>query len=468
MISLAPNDWNLLRDELGHRASWRLRVLLCLVVTCLVVCGCGRSSDSLVLLVSGDTQGWITPCGCASNQSGGLARRATLVTEHRQQHEVLLLDAGGSAIGTGPYQRIKLEHLLIGMRRMGLAAHNIGASETEFSPEQLRELGNQNDVVWLSANLRDESGAPVGEQSIVFDRAGMRIAVTGVIDPSRVKHPQWRVQSALPAILDVLSDVEADVKIVLAYCDQSEMRTLTESLPEVDYLVGGPTGQTLGPTRVGPVTMMAATNKGKFLAEVVLQSSREGVSEKSSGIIEIHSQLAEQPEQIDNLDRYYARLRQQDFTARQAGLIERIAVEKSDYAIAGSEACIECHQPDAKVWHDSNHAHAWDVLRVKGAEYDPHCQQCHTTGYGLRGGFQNVAQSPSLVHVGCENCHGPSQAHVDNPRVRTPFQAKQECVRCHDHENSPEFEMEPYWNKIFHRGQPTTSDSAEILLEKSS
>src|ERR1700745_4371010 len=46
-------------------AAWRAR-------------GAGGDADHpLVLVVSGDTAGWIVPCGCTSNQSGGLLRRGS-------------------------------------------------------------------------------------------------------------------------------------------------------------------------------------------------------------------------------------------------------------------------------------------------------------------------------------------------------------------------------------------------------
>ena len=92
-------------------------------------------------MIAGDTHGWITPCGCAANQSGGLARRATIVRGADSYGNVLLLDAGGSALGTSPYQQFKLESLLHGLNKMGLAAHNIGGSETELSPSELVKLG---------------------------------------------------------------------------------------------------------------------------------------------------------------------------------------------------------------------------------------------------------------------------------------------------------------------------------------
>jgi hypothetical protein len=163
--------------------------------------------------------------------------------------------------------------------------------------------------------------------------------------------------------------------------------------------------------------------------------------------------LPEVSAQVSNLEQYYAALAERDFTAQEAGLLTNLALDREGYSIAGSAACVNCHKRDDQVWHNSKHSHAWNVLEIKNAQFDPHCQQCHTTGYGIANGFVNVASSNALVHVGCENCHGPSQSHVDNPRTKTPFLAKEQCVRCHDHENSPTFMIDTYWSKIIH-GQP--------------
>src|SRR5260370_27929813 len=47
---------------------------------------------SFSLVVTGDTDGWIVPCGCTSNQSGGLLRRGSYVSR-------ILEREGGSAAG---------------------------------------------------------------------------------------------------------------------------------------------------------------------------------------------------------------------------------------------------------------------------------------------------------------------------------------------------------------------------------
>jgi hypothetical protein len=89
----------------------------------------------------------------------------------------------------------------------------------------------------------------------------------------------------------------------------------------------------------------------------------------------------------------------------------------------------------------------------RGYHVDSYCQQCHTTGYGLPGGFESAGGSAALRSVGCESCHGPSQAHVRNPKLHTPFAARDQCQSCHDHENSPQFNYAAYWPRIEH-GKP--------------
>ena len=85
-------------------------------MACALVIGCRPSSVErpLVVVVSGDTAGWIVPCGCTSNQSGGLPRRAAYVEGLREQAEVILADVGGAPHGTSPYDRAKFEAILRG------------------------------------------------------------------------------------------------------------------------------------------------------------------------------------------------------------------------------------------------------------------------------------------------------------------------------------------------------------------
>src|SRR5262245_49325880 len=94
-----------------------------------IICPPVTSEKPLTIVVSGDTAGWIMPCGCSANQSGGLLRRATYLNQLSNDKDVLYVDAGGAASGTSAYYRVKFEAILRGELAMSVAAHNIGASE---------------------------------------------------------------------------------------------------------------------------------------------------------------------------------------------------------------------------------------------------------------------------------------------------------------------------------------------------
>lgn len=166
----------------------------------------------------------------------------------------------------------------------------------------------------------------------------------------------------------------------------------------------------------------------------------------------------------------------------------------------GSDKCMGCHAQEYQKWKETSHSHALDALkhiakRPSLRNYDPECVQCHVVGLGYQTGFETEEKTPLLSHVGCESCHGPGSLHASDPRNKTylalqsvwkktpqdrlPDVATLEkmadlhptargqvaltpeqkqvmnvvtsmCMRCHDAENDPHFELEKYWPKIAH------------------
>src|SRR5271165_240994 len=52
------------------------------------------------------------------------------------------------------------------------------------------------------------------------------------------------------------------------------------------------------------------------------------------------------------------------------------------------------------------------------------CEECHS---------DEVQKLAKAEHKGvsCESCHGPGQAHADNPDISLPKPIFSQCVRCH-------------------------------------
>ena len=396
-----------------------------------------------VLIISGDTGPWIVPCGCTANQAGGLARRATVLQQQGGQH--VYLEVGGAAAGTTEYFREKFTAVLLGEKTMNVAAHNLGKAEIALGADVLQVAAQDTGVPFISANAKRANGTPLAPAVQIIGVAGRKVAIVGVVSPKfatadvRVDDPRTAILAALPA------KGSYDSLIVLAYLPEDELAALATSLPEADAIVGGPTGQAISPRYVGPTLLASATNKGKFL--VKLTGEAKGWRGET---IEVAHTFGEDAKQQENLKRYLSRLDALDIAADETGLMQPIANAPASYKVAGSESCIQCHQADSEAWALSKHAHAGETLKAKGFHVDAYCLQCHSTGFGLPGGFASIKRTATLAVIGCESCHGPSAAHAKEPTVRTPFAAFDQCIRCHDQENSPTFNRDTYWAKIKH------------------
>src|ERR1700722_6210822 len=149
-----------------------------------------------VIVISGDTAGWIVPCGCTANQSGGLLRRASFVSGERRDAQVVVADAGGAPGGASDYDRCKFEFILDGERLMGSSAHNLGGSELALGVAYLKKLAQERQEPFLSANARDREGRAIGEPFRIVSLSGRRIGLVGVVSrkfqtaESRIDDPQ--------------------------------------------------------------------------------------------------------------------------------------------------------------------------------------------------------------------------------------------------------------------------------------
>lgn len=123
-------------------------------------------------------------------------------------------------------------------------------------------------------------------------------------------------------------------------------------------------------------------------------------------------------------------------------------ISYSDYV--GTERCKDCHQRQhenfIKYSRMSRSYEAIEKMKNKiTAEELKTCYQCHTTGYGKKGGFISVEKTPHLKNTGCEVCHGPGKKHVEskNPKyIRRKF-TLQICEPCHTEERIRAFRFKP-------------------------
>ena len=119
----------------------------------------------------------------------------------------------------------------------------------------------------------------------------------------------------------------------------------------------------------------------------------------------------------------------------------RLSAPPNRYVGAGG--CGGCHGEKFVTWWWTGHANAYSSIASVAPAARQSCLPCHTTGYGQGSGFADIATTPYLSNVGCENCHGPGAAHkygehdLVHPIVSI---AAEVCGGCHTGAPQPTYD----------------------------
>ncbi|MCD4678721.1 MAG: cytochrome c family protein, partial [Desulfobacula sp.] len=109
-----------------------------------------------------------------------------------------------------------------------------------------------------------------------------------------------------------------------------------------------------------------------------------------------------------------------------------------DKIFIGSEACKACHEQEySNYMKYSKKAQSFESIKKMEKKLTPQeyqsCFECHTTGYGKKGGFVSQKETPQLKDAGCEVCHGPGSLHAESedPDLITRDVTMENCNTCH-------------------------------------
>lgn len=462
----------------------------------------GWEPPAVALMLSGETLGYMEPCGCSLTQSGGLERRGHLQRQLAEKDwNVVAFDAGGLLKRTRQQDRIKFETILTGLKKLGYAAIAAGDSELRLPPDLLLSLFSEGEGIPLGGMLTarnvvffdsPELGVPKPWQ--IVNANGVKIAMIAAVGksvadnvaPPELQH-QIRVDSAVESITAALSEIEAeqpDLMLLVSHGSTAEAKALAEKFPQFPAVLatGGPEDPADQPTKVGDTLILQTGHKGKYVG--ILGFYPNATPRLKWELVNLDNQRFHGDDRMRELMRLYQR---QLEDLRLAESDDLVIAHPSGDVYVGAEKCGECHKKAYKKWSGTKHAHAFETLERgrKGEEanwisriHDPECLACHVTGWDPQNvlrydsGYLNAVSSPHLKGQQCENCHGPGGQHtelewqfrkdlksVDRETLNAARAAikrnyktaeQQVCAKCHDHENSPQFNFEKFWKEVHH------------------
>ncbi len=405
-----------------------------------------RQADPIPILIAGDVQGYLAPCGCTSPMTGGIRRLATAVAQNRGSDGVFLVNGGlvdaqppNGQVGI-KQNELKLQTLAEAFAAMKVDAINLGKEEASSGRGSLIELSQLSGGRAISTSLAQSQSntIPRWEDHGPLLIGGVTPAAAALGDAANETGVD---QSA--AIGDFVAEARSRgmVAILMYRGGLDAATTIAKSFPQLSLIVyqsGGTAPE--GPLRVGSTLLVTPGDHTKNLVRLELKDGK--LSEYH--VFTLSPAYADE-NKVSKLYKDY--LRRVD----RADLIEELTRSKGA-AFAGSEACRRCHQTAYAIWHGSAHTSALMDLEAQGHARDPDCLGCHVTGLASLAGFYSRGRTPNLANVTCESCHGPAKAHVSAPKAaRLPKIGVKSCLNCHESENSPNFKFDAYWKKISHR-----------------
>ena len=451
----------------------------------------GWPTPQAVVIVTGELDGYIEPCGCTGkeNQKGGLSRRRNLLRAVASAGWPLVtVDLGGQVKRFGRQSEIKFQSIADGLRTMGYAAVGFGPGDLRLPAEELvaavAPVGD-NPTPFVSANVGLLGlDANITPRFRIIEAGGLRIGIVSVLGDAEAKQVRNDAIEILPAEKGIeaaaaeLKKANCGHQILLSWASPEETKNLAARFPQFDIVVtagGADEPPAELPTLPSGGRLIELGHKGMFAVAVAFFD--DPAKPMRSQRVPLDARWGEAEDMIQLLATYQSQLE----SLGLSGLGLSAVRHPSGRRFAGSAACADCHTHAFEVWKETSHATALATLEEQKPrrDGDPECLSCHVVGWApqrsepFAGGFAGRKVTPHLAHQGCENCHGPAAAHAAVERgdvrasvterdrlrgelvlsIKTPEgkqKAVNNCLECHDLDNSPQFDFDTYWPQVEH------------------
>ncbi len=339
--------------------------------------------------------------------------------------------------------RLKADLIAEAYKKIGIDALNVGELDLSFSVNYLLAKKKSLGLPFVSSNLVSGDGErTLFSPYIIKEVNGIKVAIFGLLPASVAHDGDIKILPPVDTAKAILKKLKgrADLVILLSNLGQQEDEKLVSVVPGIDVIVGGRTRAHLQfPTKVGNTTILQTAGQGKHigrldlnLTEKTFVNNLNAMDDKIPHDEEIGGMVKRYKDAVVNLHSNKPKSMQQ---------------EPSLKSYIGESACAVCHPRQSSFWKGTRHATAYETLVKKNSHMDLECIGCHTTGYGMTGGFTLGMMKPDLMNVQCEACHGPGGKHKGRGDIRKMTDASI-CTGCHDPERDPKFDFNLYIEKV--------------------
>ncbi len=448
------------------------------------------------LVFTGEQDGYLEPCGCAglTNQKGGLKRRHTFLKQLTDQGWAPVpLDAGGLIKRYGQQAQVKYRRAIESLIELGYRGVGFGVRDLRM------------DLLGVAINL-EEAKNPLTSANIdllgfnkpwrVTESGGLKFGFTCVMTDSLTANlganpdiTVTKAQAALEKVTPELVAQKCDHLVLMVYGTGDEARELARQFPDYRWVVSA-VGADEPPHQVEKIEgtesyLIEVGHKGMYAVTIGLYPGEATPFRYQK--VPLDHRFEDSPAMQRMLTEYQDELKTFGYEGLGVKPQLHASANITESKFAGSAACADCHYEEYEIWENTPHSHATKTIvdLEPARHFDPECLSCHATGWNPQkyhpyvSGYVSLDETPHLNAQGCENCHGPGAMHaaVENGDLDVPEEkaealrlalrlvigenegnkegqqlgkAVNNCLECHDLDNSPDFDFQEYWQHVKH------------------
>ncbi|MBU0494627.1 MAG: bifunctional metallophosphatase/5'-nucleotidase [Chloroflexi bacterium] len=262
----------------------------------------------LTILHTNDTHGHLDAFRIAEfpDPVGGVARRATLVAQIRQETpNVLLVDGGDVHQGILMADTFKGEPDIQFMNTLGYDVMGLGNHDLDWGWATLQARQSAARFPIVNANLViSDTGKPALTPYVIKEVAGLKIAFTSLAGPDfrtlvkpenisglRFADPIATAQALVPELRQ-----QADLVVVLGHEMVNDDQALAAAVPGIDVIIGGHEHIRLNEAvRVGDTVLVEAWQFGAFVGRLDLTVRGGQVVAANYRLIPVANSIAPDP-----------------------------------------------------------------------------------------------------------------------------------------------------------------------------
>jgi hypothetical protein len=377
-----------------------------------------------------------------------------------QYGQILLLDDGGFFPEDDVHEPFA-GFMMDAMTLIGTDAVGCGDRDLRFGISYLRARSARAKLPVLSANLVDKATRqPALVPSMIKKVGTVKVGMFGLISDKAELGPSRDSLVVLdPTVVAkrTVADLKkrgATVIVLLSQLGKVETEDLASAVDGLDVVIVGRNVPLVQKGRMikNAIAVYGADQGQYFGRTIVTLNAARAATAKESDMFLLTPEVGEKAEVaalVKGFEDKFNEEQKKREKEEQVKHAQATSGNEPDHFVGG-DVCARCHTSEAAQWQTTKHALAWKTLVDQHKDATPECVGCHVVGNRQAGGFTNGTDTPKLVNVQCENCHGMGTNHeafAANP----PKITESTCVQCHTATTSPTFSFAIYAPHVMHK-----------------